>query len=167
LIEIREESRADFAAIRELNDSAFGQGQEGRIIEALRLSDAVLLSLVATLDGNVVAHILYSPASIEGEVTGAALGPMAVKPQHQRCGFGGKLVAEGSRRLKDAGCPFIILIGHSDYYPRFGFRPASTHGIKCEWDVPDEAFMLLILDEAKMRGVSGLAKFRPEFTTVT
>ncbi len=109
---------------------------------------------------------MYSPVSIEGNVTGAALGPMALLPEHQRQGIGSKLIETGNQKLKDAGYPFITVVGHADYYPRFGFRPAGEHGIKCEWDVPDDVFMLLVLDEAKTEGVSGLAKYRHEFSSV-
>ena len=165
MIEIREETADDVAAIRDVNRRAFGQDQEGSIVDALRMNDAALLSLVATLDDRVVGHIMYSPATI-GDVTGAALGPMAVLPEHQRLGIGSKLVAAGDQKLKAAGCPFIIVLGHPTFYPRFGYRPASTHAITCAWDVPDEVFMLLILDPSRMRGVSGLANYRPEFSTV-
>ena len=95
------------------------------------------------------------------------LGPMAVVPEYQRQGIGTKLVGAGNRKIKDAGYPFIIVVGHAEYYLRFGFRPASEHGIKCEWDVPDEVFMLLVLDPAKMRDVSGLARYREEFSTIS
>jgi putative acetyltransferase len=167
LIDIREERPVDVAAIRDVNKRAFGQDQEGNIVDALRSNGAVLLSLVATLNGRVVGHIMYSPLSVGGEITGAALGPMAVLPEHQRQGIGSRLVEAGNRKLKDAGCLFIIVLGHANYYPRFGFRPASTHGIKCEWEVPDDVFMLLVLDQAKMQGVSGLAKYRYEFSSVS
>jgi putative acetyltransferase len=167
LIEIREERPGDVAAIRDLNKRAFGQDQEGNIVDALRSNGAALLSLVATLNGRVVGHVMYSPLSVGGEVAGAALGPMAVLPEYQRQGIGSKLVEAGNRKLKGAGCPFVIVVGHASYYPRFGFRPAGTRGIKCEWEVPDDVFMLLVLDEAKMRGVSGLAKYRHEFSGVT
>jgi putative acetyltransferase len=110
---------------------------------------------------------MYSPVSVAGNVTGAALGSMAVLPEYQRQGIGSKLIEAGIQKLKDAGCPFIIVVGHADYYPRFGFRPASEHGIKCEWNVPDNVFMLLVLDQAKIEGVSGLAKYRHEFSSVS
>ena len=167
LVEIREEKPGDVAAIRDVNKRAFGQDQEGRIVDALRSNDALLLSLVAILNGEVVGHIAYSPILIDDEVPGAALGPMAVRPEHQRKGIGGKLIEAGNRRLRDAGCSFIIVLGHADYYPRFGFRRASTYGIKCEWEVPEDVFMVLVLDEQKMRGVSGFAKYRHEFSTVS
>jgi putative acetyltransferase len=167
LIEIREERPDDVAAVRDLNTRAFGQDQECNIVDALRVNGAALLSLVATLNDQVVGHILYSPVIIGGNVRGAALGPMAVLPEHQRQGIGSKLIEVGNRKLKDAGCPFIIVVGHADYYPRFGFRPANEHGIKCQWDVPDDVFMLLVLDQAKMEGVSGLARYRHEFSSVS
>jgi putative acetyltransferase len=166
-IEIREERPDDVAAVRDLNRRAFGQDQEGNIVDALRANGAALLSLVAMLNDRVVGHIMYSPAVIAGRVKGAALGPMAVLPEYQRHGIGSKLIEAGNRKLKDAGCPFIIVVGHADYYPQFGFRPASEYGVQCEWDVPDDVFMLLVLNEAKMAGVSGLAKYRHEFSSVS
>jgi putative acetyltransferase len=165
-IEIREEGPGDVATIRDVNKLAFGQDQEGNIVDALRSNGAVLLSLVATLNGRVVGHIMYSPLSL-CEVIGAGLGPMAVLPEHQRQGIGSQLVEAGNQRLEEAGCPFIIVVGHANFYPRFGFRPATAYGITCEWEVPDEVFMVLVLDQAKMHGVSGLAKYRPEFSSVS
>jgi putative acetyltransferase len=167
VIQIRDERPGDEGAIRDVNRRAFGGDQESRIVDALRENGAVLLSLVATLNGHVVGHILYSPASLDGGITGAALGPMAVAPEHQRAGIGSMLVEEGTVRLRDAGCPFIVVVGHARYYPRFGFTPAVAHGIACEWDVPDDVFMVLILDATSMAGVSGLARYRPEFSVVT
>jgi putative acetyltransferase len=167
LVEIREERPDDVAAVRDLNRRAFGQDQESNIVDALRANGAALLSLVATVNDRVVGHIMYSPLSIGGNVKGAALGPMGVLPEYQRQGIGGKLIEAGNRKLKDADCPFIIVVGHADYYARFGFRPAREHGIKCQWDVPDNVFMLLILDQAEMEGVSGLAKYRDEFSSVS
>ena len=165
-IEIREERAEDIAAIREVNHCAFDQEHEGKIVDALRSNGAALLSLVAIVDGRVVGHIMYSPITI-GEVTGAALGPMAVVPEYQSQSIGSKLVQAGNLKLKDAGWPFIIVLGHADFYPRFGFKPAGTFGITCEWEVPEDVFMVLALDEEKMLGVSGLAKYRHEFSTVT
>jgi putative acetyltransferase len=167
LIEIREERADDIAAVRDLNRHAFGQDQESNIVDALRANGAVLLSLVAILNDRVVGHIMYSPVIVGGKVQGAALAPMAVLPEYQRRGIGSKLIEAGNRRLKDAGCPFIVVVGHAEYYPRFGFRPASERGFKCEWDAPNDVFMLLVLDEAKMKGVSGLAKYRHEFSSVS
>jgi putative acetyltransferase len=163
-IEIRDERAGDAAAIREVNDLAFDQPLEGRIVEALRAHDAVLVSLVAVVDGQVVGHILFSPASVAG-CTGAALGPMAVRPEHQRRGIGAALIDAAMTRLAGAGCPFVVVLGHTEYYPRFGFVPAKPRGIRCEWDtVPDDVFMIRVLDAARMKGVSGQLRYRPEFT---
>lgn len=165
LIEIREERPGDIATIREVNDRAFEQEEEGKIVDALRSNGASLLSLVATRNDRVVGHIMYSPITVANTWVGAALGPMAVLPEHQRQGIGSKLVAAGTRKLHEAKYPFIIVLGHPEFYPRFGFRPASEHGVACEWNVRDEVFMLLVVDEKKMRGVSGPAKYRPEFSS--
>ena len=162
VIEIRDERPADVAAIRELTTRAFGQEEEARIIDRLRSNGAAMLSLVAAREDRVLGHIMYSPVLVGG-VSGAGLGPMAVVPEHQRQGIGTRLVEQGNRRLQETGCPFIVVVGHPRFYPRFGFVPASTHGISCEWNVPDDVFMVLMLDRMRMRSVSGLARYRPEF----
>lgn len=164
---IREERPGEVAAIHTLNVQAFGQPQEADLVDALRRNDGVLLSLVAERNHALVGHILYSPVSVvsHGEsVMGAGLGPMAVAPTLQRTGIGSKLVEAGNARIRQQGHPFIILVGHPAYYPRFGFRPAKDYGFRCQWDVPDEAFMALILDEARMKGVAGLVQYREEFS---
>jgi putative acetyltransferase len=166
-VDIREERPDDITAIRELNERAFGQDQEANIVDALRSNGAASLSLVATVNGKVVGHILYSPVSVADKSAGMALGPMAVLPEFQLQGIGSKLVEAGNQRLRGQGCPFIVLVGHEHFYPRFGFTPASARGITCEWEVPDDVFMILVLDEAKMQGVSGLARFRNEFSTAS
>lgn len=165
-IDIREEQSNDIPAIREVNRRAFGSDHEGRIVDALRTNHAVSLSLVATVNGAVVAHILYSPALV-GTVEGAALGPMAVLPEHQRQGIGSQLVATGNERLQIAGCPFVIVIGHPAFYPRFGFTPAHNLGITSEWNVPNEAFMVLVMDSPRAGALHGLAEYRPEFSTAS
>ena len=162
MVQIREERPDDAAAIREVNDRAFGQDQEGRIVDALRANRAAMLSLVATVDDRAVGHIMYSPVRI-GDVTGAGLGPMAVLPEHQNQGIGSALVRSGNEKIAQAGCPFIVVVGHVAFYPRFDFQPARKLGITCEWSVPDEVFMALVLDERQMRGVAGVATYRTEF----
>lgn len=163
-LDVRAERADDVAAIHEVVRLACGQ-KEADLVDALRTNGAVTLSLVATLDGVVVGHILYSPISVgDSPVTGAALGPMGVLPEHQRRGIGSRLIEAGTRTLDEARCPYIIVLGHPEYYPRFGFRPARTYGIECQWKVPDEVFMALVLDEARMQGVSGLARYREEFS---
>jgi putative acetyltransferase len=92
-----------------------------------------------------------------------ALAPMAVLPEYQRQGIGSALLRTGIEKLKKRQCPFIIVLGHAEYYPRFGFEPASRYGIRSEWEVPDDAFMILVIGEFEMRDGVALAKYRPEF----
>jgi putative acetyltransferase len=168
LINIREERLEDIAMIRGVNIEAFGRSQEANLIEMLRTNGGILLSLLATNEDQIVGHILYSAVTVgsgERKIIGAGLGPMAVLPEYQRRGIGTKLIEFGTTRLKQSGCPFIVVLGHADYYPRFGFRPASDYGLKCEWSVPDNAFMALALNESKIRDLSGLAKYRAEFSS--
>jgi len=166
-IEIRDEKPGDIVAIHTVNREAFGQEQEANIVDALRQNGAARLSLVAIVDDQVVGHIMYSPITIDEKLEGAALGPMAVLPQFQRQGIGSRLVRTGNDRLRREGCPYVIVLGHAQYYPRFGFRPASTYGVTCEWEVPDNVFMLLALDEKRMQGVAGKSRYRAEFSQVT
>jgi putative acetyltransferase len=166
MISIREEETRDIKIIHEVNRKAFGQPQEADIVDKLRRNCNDLLSLVAVTDNRVVGHILFSPATIEGKdgkVEGMGLAPMAVLPGFQRQGIGSELTRTGIERLKDRRCPFIIVLGHAEYYPRFGFRLASRYGIRSEWEVPEEAFMIVALNESEMREISGIAKYRPEF----
>lgn len=165
MTQIREELRADVSSVHDVNTRAFGRDREARLVDALRVNGAAMLSLVAAQDGDIVGHIMYSPATI-GDIRGAALGPMAVVPERQRQGIGGDLVTMGTQKLRYARCPFIVVLGHPSFYPRFGFRRASACGISCEWDVPEEAFMVMVLNEIQMRSVRGVATYRQEFSTV-
>jgi putative acetyltransferase len=166
-ITVRSEQSADIPAIREINQHAFAGTQEADIVDALRQSCAELVSLVAVVDGRPVGHILFSPVVIEspgGEVRGMGLGPLAVLPDYQRQGIGSHLIRSGLDIVKHSSSPFVIVLGHSGYYPRFGFERASLYGVHSQWlQVPDEAFMLLVIDKQAMKGVSGTAFYRQEF----
>ena len=169
MVTIREERAGDIAAIRAVNETAFGRPQEVELIDALRKNHGVLLSLVATLHGQMVGHIIYSPVTVgvEGKsVIGAGLGPMAVLPEFQRRGIGGKLIEAGNRKLHERGCPFIVVLGHPEYYPRFGFKAAAVYGLKCQWDVPADVFMVIVTHRTKMTGISGVVRYRPEFSNL-
>jgi putative acetyltransferase len=166
MLEIREEKPQDIEPIREVNTRAFGGSQEADVVDKLRQNCNDLLSLVAVVDSQVVGHILFSSVTIEGEntkVRGMGLAPMAVMPVHQRQGIGSDLIRSGIARLANRQCPFVIVLGHAEYYPRFGFEPASRYKIWSEWKVPDEAFMILMLNESEMKGISGVARYRTEF----
>jgi len=169
MILVRPEKSADVAAVHQLNERAFGRPAEANLVDALRTRGKVALSLVAEEDGRVVGHILFSPVTIaSGESTFSALGlaPMAVLPELQRRGIGSLLVATGLAECRKAGYAAVVVLGHPEYYPRFGFIPASRYGIKCEYDVPDEVFMLIELRAGALRGCAGTAKYQPEFSEV-
>lgn len=167
VFQIRDEKPGDAEAVRHVNDAAFGQPIEGRIVDAIRLCGHRTISLVALSEGLVIGHLLLSPVSIRGSaktVTGMGLGPMSVLPDYQNQGAGSVLVEEAVNRAKKMSVPFIVVLGHPEYYPRFGFKPASRRGIVCKWEnVPDDAFMILVLDEPAMEGISGQAEYLEEF----
>jgi putative acetyltransferase len=167
MIEIREEKQEDYDAVRFVNDQAFGTPEEGRIVDKLREACKETISLVAVSGEKVVGHIFFSPATIDHQdeqVVGMGLAPLAVLPEFQNQGIGSILVIEGLRRIKATDCPFIIVLGHENFYPRFGFELASNYGLRCQWDsVPDNAFMVLVLNKSTITGISGVARYRSEF----
>jgi putative acetyltransferase len=167
MITIREEQSGDIPAIRRVNLAAFGQPQEADVVDQLRQNCDRFVSLVA-LDGDeIVGHVLFTPATIgagESAIEGMGLAPLAVLPGRQRTGIGTALVEEGLATLRREGWPFVLVLGHPEYYPRFGFEPALAYGLHCQWDgVPEEAFMILVLDRAAMAGAQGVARYRSEF----
>ena len=165
MIQVREETREGILAIRAVNQAAFARTQEADLVDSLRGNCRKVLSLAAGMENEVVGHILFSPVVISGGtglIEGAGLAPVAVAPEFQRRGIGAALINPGLRKLPQKGCPFIVVLGHPEYYPRFGFAPATGHGIQCEWKVPEEAF--LILDPIAMKDVQGAARYRPEFS---
>jgi putative acetyltransferase len=174
-IEVRRERRADVAAVRRVNEIAFGRAAEADLVDRLRDADRVVSMVAVSAEGEVVGHVLLTPATIRSdqrEIAGAALGPVAVLPQFQRAGIGAALVRDGMDEVQRRGDPFVIVLGHPSYYPRFGFEPAgSRYGVRCKWDVPDDVFMIRIFDADTMRGVigvagGGVAHYRPEFDAV-
>ena len=166
MVHIRPEKSEDLPPVNSLIIEAFKRDTEARLVDRLRRASADYLSLVADDNGTIVGHLMFTPATITNDrtVTGMGLAPMAVVPSYQHQGIGKLLVREGLRILKETGFPFVIVLGHPDYYPRFGFQPASRYNIRSQWDdVPDEAFMILIMDDKAMRNISGVARFRDEF----
>jgi putative acetyltransferase len=167
MITIERERAEDACAVGVVSFKAFGKPAEAEIVERLRDCCPGLLSQVAMDGDDVVGHILFSPARVKwqaGTLKGMGLGPLAVLPERQRLGIGSLLVRLGIELLSNQGCSFVIILGHPDYYPRFGFERASLHGVAGPWDgVPEEAFMVLILDPAAMKGVFGVTRYRDEF----
>jgi putative acetyltransferase len=170
VLTIRIERPEDASPVRLVNQLAFGQPVEADLVERLRQAGTDSLSLVAE-DDMVVGHILFTSVVIESagrRVLGLGLAPMAVVPDRQRQGIGSQLVKRGLAILRERGCPFVVVVGHPDYYPRFGFEPASKHGLVSQWEsVPDAAFMVVVLDAHAMAGVSGVARYREEFNEVS
>jgi putative acetyltransferase len=163
---IRPERAADTSEVRRVHELAFGQPVEADLVDRLRDACADALSLVAE-DHVVVGHILFTPVIVESaarRVVGMGLAPMAVLPDRQRQGIGSQLVTRGLDILRERGCPFVVVVGHPEYYPRFGFERASTHGLASQWNgMPDAAFMVLVLNARAMADVSGVATYRDEF----
>ncbi len=166
-ISIRREVHSDVASIRSLNELAFGQPDEADIVDALRRSGCDLLSFVALHGKSIIGHAMFSPVILECDtriVEGNGLGPVAVLPDYQQQGIGSALIETGLTILRQRSCPFVIVLGHPSYYPRFGFELASKRGIECQWEgIPDEAFLIQVFDEAVLLDVQGVARYRPEF----
>ncbi len=160
---IRSETSADAGAIDEVTVAAFktlaiSNQTEQFIIVALRAAKALTLSLVAEVDGRVVGHIAFSPLTIsDGSENWYGLGPVSVLPEYQRRGIGSALIQEGLSRLKDLGARGCCLVGHPEYYRRFGFQ--NIRGLVCE-GVPEEVFFALSFDGHIPQG---MVEFHPGF----
>lgn len=163
---IRAEEPRDRQAVRKLNEAAFGQPAEANLVEALHQDRAVVTALVAELDGEVVGHILFSFVSVDPHTPTQVVGlaPMAVLPEFQRRGIGTLLVRQGLDRCRSAGAEAAVVLGHPEYYPRFGFLPAVDFRLRCEYDVPPEVFMALELVPGSLRNVSGLVRYHRAFS---
>lgn len=169
MITIRKELPDDIGAIHTLIEQAFDQPDEAKLVDRLRENGALTISLVAVQDSAVVGHIGFSPVSIEpGAPDFKALGlaPVAVLPQFQNKGIGSKLVRAGLDECRKHGIDIVVVLGHPEYYPRFGFVPAKPHGITWEHEAPAEAFMVKELHAGALAAVRGTVRFRPEFGTV-
>lgn len=168
MIQIRKETNEDFDSVYDLNLQAFNQIAEPELVDKLRLSDRFIpeLSLLALLDNKIVGHILFTRIFIQSEGVNKeslALAPMAVLPDLQKSGIGKQLIKSGLDKARSLGYESVIVLGHADYYPKFGFKPASAFGITAPWDVPDEVFMVLELKEKAISDVRGIVNYAQAF----
>ena len=165
-MEIRYEKPGDISAIHRVNEAAFETGAESDLVDALRDKKAHIISMVAEKENRIIGHILFSPVTLtaEGsEVTLLGLAPMAVLPGYQKQGIGSKLVDNGLEESRRKGYPAVVVLGHPDYYPRFGFVPSRKYSITSEYDVPPEVFMIIELQPGILAGKSGIAKYHEAF----
>jgi putative acetyltransferase len=161
---IRPETHDDLDAIRAINEAAFGQRFEADLVDALRREAEPFISLVADRRGEILGHICFSPVTIGDDGASqrcVGLAPMAVLPAAQNSGIGSRLVRAGLDECRRRGLALVVVVGHATYYPRFGFQPASRLGLRCEYDVPDDVFMALRLDETVRP--AGLVKYHQAF----
>jgi putative acetyltransferase len=165
---IRAEEKGDCAAVHALNASAFETPAEANLVDALRTHAQPVVSLVAEDSGSLVGHIFFSPVSLLGHAPLRIMGlaPMAVMPRLQRKGIGSALVRAGLDRCKELGFGAVVVLGHPQYYPRFGFLPSTRFGIRCEYEAPEGAFMVVELQSGLLRGVSGTIKYHAAFRNV-
>ena len=166
MLTIRPETPEDETPIHYVNQEAFGRNQEDDLINKLRKRGVLTVSLVAVQKTAIVGHIAFSPVEITSEKSSfeaLTLAPVAILPAHQNKGIGSQLVIAGLDECRRLGHEIIVLAGHPNYYPRFGFVRGSTKGIECEFRVPDEAWMIAELKQGALAGRRGKVRFQPEF----
>lgn len=166
---IREEQPSDIEKIWEVNSEAFKTEAEANLVNALRNSGCTYNSLVAETETNIVGHILFTPVELSGDdnkLKIMGLAPMAVYSQYQNKGIGSKLVTAGLELCKLQGYDAVVVLGHPNYYPRFGFVPSVKYGIKSEYEVPDDVFMILELAPNTLKEHKGIIKYHEEFNNV-
>ncbi|GJM40743.1 MAG: N-acetyltransferase [Ardenticatenaceae bacterium] len=165
-LEIRPETAVEAQKVYAVEAAAFGRPAEADLVQKLQQADVDTISLIAVQDDEVVGHILFSPVTIkndEGDYTAVALGPVAVSPNHQKKGIGAELCRSGLAACQQAGYELAFVLGHPSYYPRFGFAPSAPFGLRCQFDVPDELFMVLELVPGAMNGKQGIVNYHPHF----
>jgi putative acetyltransferase len=161
---VRMESVEDRAAIRTINEAAFGGPDEAVLVDKLRDDGHAIISLVAELDGQVVGHIMFSRMWIRtqtGLVSAVALAPVAVLPEYQHRGIGGRLIRQGLDLLRMEGEKIVIVVGHRDYYPRFGFSTDMARRLSSPF--PSDVFMAMELSAGALDDVGGPVVYPPAF----
>jgi putative acetyltransferase len=161
---VREEQPADQLQIRRVNEAAFERCDEANLVDDLRQEGVVLLSLIAEREGEIIGHILFNRMSVEtesGSVDAVSLAPMAVLPYYQRRQVGSELVRRGLEILRARGERIVIVLGHKEYYPRFGFTPEKARNLSSPF--PPDYFMALELVDGALEGVRGPVKYPAAF----
>jgi putative acetyltransferase len=168
-LNLRLERPGDAGAIRAVQIAAFGHPDEADLVDALRESGDSVISVVAEKDGRLVGHVLFSRLTIHadgGEIVAAlALAPMAVVPERQRQGVGTALLTEGLRECRVRGERIVIVLGHLDFYPRFGFSHERASRLDSEFQC--DAFMALELEADALQGLAGRVEYAPAFRRFT
>ncbi|MDA9951633.1 N-acetyltransferase [Oligoflexaceae bacterium] len=173
-IEIRRERVGDFEAVDRIIRDAFlsaehADGNEHELVARLRRSAEFVadLSLVAEVEGEIVGHLILTPIVIVGPTgkinPSLALAPVSVDPKYQKQGIGRELIMNCHKKAKSLGFKSIILLGHPEYYPKFGYEKASLYKINPPFEVPDEAFMVIDLVGDGLKGISGTVKYPNSF----
>lgn len=188
---IRPETKSDYQAVHAVNSSAFETNAEAKLVDVLRIKANPVISLVAEENEQVIGHILFTPVTLtkhsgsnkptlipqnaardEGgapdgipssDLRIMGLAPMAVLPDFQRKEIGSALVRAGLEQCQQLGYGAVVVLGHPKYYPRFGFSPSSGFGIKSEYDVPEEVFMVTELLPGYLKDRTGTIKYHPAF----
>jgi predicted N-acetyltransferase YhbS len=167
-VTIRHELPDDYHSITQLNDLVFGGKNEGELIINLRKTESFIneLSIIAIHNDSIAGQILFYPVTIKSNgkmISTLALAPMAALPDCQRKGIGSKLVEYGLQKSRELGFESVIVLGHSEYYPRFGFKPANSWNIYSDFDVPDEVFMAMELREGALADSAGKVLYPKEY----
>jgi putative acetyltransferase len=165
---IRTEEREDMPGVYEVNISAFETPGEAKLVNKLRKEVNPIISLVAEENEDIVGHILFTPVRLSGnpELKIMGLGPMAVLPAYHGRGIGSALVRAGLEKCKELGFGAVAVLGHTWFYPRFGFKPSVLYDIRPEFDVPEEVFMILELQPDYLLDASGSIQYHPLFNNV-
>lgn len=165
---VRVEEPGDRQQVYVLNAAVFPAAAEANLVEALRGSGELSISLVAEERGSIVGHIAFSPVNLS-ERPGlriAGLGPMAVAEQWQRRGIGKALAGAGLDACREAGFGACVVLGHPEYYPKFGFVPSTRFGFRWEHDAPEEAFMAVELRDGYLSDAAGVIRYARAFDGV-
>ena len=168
MIEIRQENQKDYEEVYMIVKTAFeiaehSDGNEQDLVVALRNSDRFIpeLSLVAVKEDKIVGYILFTKIKIENHEE-IALAPLAVLPEYQKQGIGSMLIEQGHKIAKQLGYHYSIVLGSENYYPKFGYIPATQYGIQAPFDVANENFMAVKLNDADT-GIQGVVQYAKEF----